>query len=201
MRIVSGKYMQVTPEILEACEQNDRRAQKALYEICFRMHMSVCYSYYGNEEDARSALNNGFLKICKNIATIEKNPKVFFSWSKKIIVNTIIDEYRRNKKYNEQIDIREHDRELEFSNHSHENAGMESLQEADIKKMIALLPDISRKVFMLYVVEGFNHREIGEALEMTEGTSKWHLSVARKMLREMIEKTDGIEEELKKMVI
>ena len=70
MRIVSGIYMQVTPEILEGCEKSDRRAQKSLYEICFRMHMSVCYSYYGNEEDARSVLNLAFLKINKNIKII-----------------------------------------------------------------------------------------------------------------------------------
>jgi len=201
MRIVSGKYMQVTPEILEQCEKNDRRAQMMLYEICFRMHMPTCFSYYGNEEDARSILNQGFLKICTKIDTIERNPKVFFSWSKRIIMNTIIDEYRKNKKYHENMDLHETDRGLEYVSHGNENGGMESLHEADIKTLIAQLNDTTRRVFMLHVIEGYNHKEIGELLEMTEGTSKWHLSVARKQLRQKLEDLEGIEDKLRKMVI
>ncbi len=201
MRIVSGIYMQVTPEILEGCEKSDRRAQKSLYEICFRMHMSVCYSYYGNEEDARSVLNLAFLKINKNIKSIDGNPKVFFSWSRRIVVNTIIDEYRKNRNYNEKVDKYENDRDLESRETSSSNAGLESLEEMDIKKMVARLPDQTRQVFVLYVIEGYSHKEIAEQMGMSDGTSKWHLSVGRKMLREMLEKIEGIEGKLNKMVI
>lgn len=201
MRIVSGIYMQVTPEILEGCEKSDRRAQKSLYEICFRMHMSVCYSYYGNEEDARSVLNLAFLKINKSIKSIDRNPKVFFSWSRRIVVNTIIDEYRKNRNYNEKVDKYENDRDLESRETSSSNAGLESLEEMDIKKMIVRLPDLTRQVFVLYVIEGYSHKEIAEQLGMSDGTSKWHLSVGRKMLREMLAKIEGIEEKLNKMVI
>lgn len=193
--------MQVTPEILEGCEKSDRRAQKSLYEICFRMHMSVCYSYYGNEEDARSVLNLAFLKINKNIKSIDGNPKVFFSWSRRIVVNTIIDEYRKNRNYNEKVDKYENDRDLESRETSSSNAGLESLEEMDIKKMVARLPDQTRQVFVLYVIEGYSHKEIAEQMGMSDGTSKWHLSVGRKMLREMLEKIEGIEEKLNKMVI
>jgi RNA polymerase sigma factor (sigma-70 family) len=201
MRVIYRRNMQITSEILKKCEENDRRAQKELYEICFRMHISVCFSYVGNEEDARSLLNAGFLKICKNIETIKQNPKVFFSWSKKIIVNTIIDEYRKKKRYDEHVETKEHDRELEFSNHSNSNSGLETLEEEDIKKMIASLPDSTRKVFVLYVVEGYNHKEIGDLLEMSEGTSKWHLSTARKLLREMLQREEDELSQTKKMIV
>ena len=193
--------MQVTPEILKDCEFDDRRAQKNLYEIYFRMHMSLCFSYYGNEEDARAVLNMGFLKVCRNIATVNQNPKVFYSWSRKILVNTIIDDYRKNKKYLDSTDTREYDREMESTINSDYNQGMESLEEADIKKMIKMLPETARSVFMLYVVEGFNHREIADALGINEGTSKWYLSIARKQLRDMLERVEEIEAVLRKMVI
>jgi RNA polymerase sigma-70 factor (ECF subfamily) len=116
-------------------------------------------------------------------------------------MNTIIDEYRKNKKYHENMDLHETDRGLEYVSHGHDNGGMESLHEADIKTLIAQLNDTTRRVFMLHVIEGYNHKEIGELLEMTEGTSKWHLSVARKQLRQKLEDLEGIEDKLRKMVI
>ena len=70
-----------------------------------------------------------------------------------------------------------------------------------INKMVARLPDQNRQVFVLYVIEGYSHKEIAEQMGMSDGTSKWHLSVGRKMLREMLEKIEGIEEKLNKMVI
>lgn len=192
--------MQITPEILEACEQNDRRAQKQLYEFCFSMHMGVCYSYYGNEEDARAALNAAFLKICQNLNTLSGNTNVFYSWSRKVLVNSIIDDFRKNKRLREHIDFRDTDRELEFANHSNVNGGEENLQEDDIRLLINRLPETTRVVFTMFAVDGFSHKEIAETLGFTEGTSKWHLSVARKQLREWILELE--EAELKiKMVI
>jgi RNA polymerase sigma factor (sigma-70 family) len=200
MRIISRNTMQITPEILEACEKNDRRAQKKLYELCFRMHMGVCYSYYGNEEDARSALNNAFLKICQHLSSIDGNVKVFYSWSRKVVVNSIIDDFRKQKRLKEHIDFRETDRELEFVQHSNGNEGEEGMREDDIKDLIKQLPEATRIVFTMYVIDGFSHKEIAETLGFSEGTSKWHLSVARKQLRDWI--TELEEAELKiKMVI
>jgi RNA polymerase sigma factor (sigma-70 family) len=200
MRIISRNTMQITPEILEACEKNDRRAQKQLYELCFRMHMGVCYSYYGNEEDARSALNNAFLKICQNLSTIDSNVKVFYSWSRKILVNSIIDDFRKQKRLREHIDFRENDRELEFVQHSNGNDGEEGMREDDIKLLINQLPEATRIVFTMFVVDGYSHKEIAEVLGFTEGTSKWHLSVARKQLRDWIEELEEAELKIKLVI-
>jgi RNA polymerase sigma factor (sigma-70 family) len=200
MRIISRNTMQITPEILEACEKNDRRAQKQLYELCFRMHMGVCYSYYGNEEDARSALNNAFLKICQNLSTIDSNVKVFYSWSRKILVNSIIDDFRKQKRLREHIDFRENDCELEFVQHSNGNDGEEGMREDDIKLLINQLPEATRIVFTMFVVDGYSHKEIAEVLGFTEGTSKWHLSVARKQLRDWIEELEEAELKIKLVI-
>lgn len=151
--------------------------------------MPVCYRYHNNEEDARSSLNLGFMKILKGLETVDEDLN-FNAWSKRIIVNTLIDEYRKKKNYNSRVSTKETERELDFesvheSNEAESNFGYESLL-----KLITELPEVSQKVFNLYVIEGFNHKEIGELLGISEGTSKWHLSTARKVLREKLEKIE-----------
>jgi len=188
MRIVSGIFMQITSELLESCASNDRRGQKKLYELFFKMHMGLCYSYLANEEGARIILNNAFFKVCTNIATVKNNPVVFYSWSKKIVFNCIIDEFRRAKRINENELSKEHNRELEFESSSHENQGLETLLEDDLKCLIAALPENMRLAFMMFAVEGYSHREICETLQISEGTSKWLVHEARKILKTQIEK-------------
>ena len=190
MRIVSGIFMQITTELLESCEANDRRGQKKLYELFFKMHMGLCFSYMANEEDARMMLNTAFIKVCNNIATVKNNPVVFFSWSKKVVINCILDEFRRNKRIQEHEVNKEFDRELEFTYNSYENQGLESLIEEDLRAIIASLSDNMRIAFMMFAVEGYSHKDICEALNISEGTSKWLVHEARKTLKERIEKTD-----------
>lgn len=199
MRIVSGIFMQITTELLESCEDNDRRGQKKLYELFFKMHMGLCYSYLANEEDARILLNTAFLKVCTNLATVKNNPVVFYSWSRKIVLNCIMDEFRRTKRINSHEVSKEFDRELEFAENSHDNSGLESLLEADIKEIIAALPNNMRVAFMMFAVEGYSHKEICDSLNITEGTSKWLVHEARKTLKMLIEKTSNWNN--KKMVI
>ena len=199
MRIVSGIFMQITSELLESCEANDRRGQKKLYEVFFKMHIAVSYSYMGNEEDARMMLNTAFLKVCINLKTVMNNPQVFYSWSRKILINCIFDEFRRNKRILENEVAKEFERELEFENSSHENDGLESLLEEDLKAIIAALPENMRMAFMMFAVEGYSHKEICTTLNITEGTSKWLVHEARKTLRALIEKTNSSNN--KKMVI
>jgi RNA polymerase sigma-70 factor (ECF subfamily) len=151
--------------------------------------MPVCFRYHKNEEDARAALNHGFMKILTGLDSMEGEIN-FNAWSKRIMINALIDEYRRNKKRNAIISPRESDRDLEFSDSSSVNEGENDLVYADLLELLKELPVISGKVFNLYVIDGFNHKEIGELLGMSEGTSKWHLSTARKLLREKLEKLD-----------
>ena len=79
--------MDVTPDILNACKRDDRRAIQFLYEHCFKKLMPICFRYHKNEEDARSSLNIGFMKILKGIETVGEDVN-FPAWSKRIMVNT-----------------------------------------------------------------------------------------------------------------
>lgn len=191
------KTMDITSEILQACVRDDRRAIRSLYEHCFKKLMPVCFRYHNNEEDARSSLNIGFMKILKGLETVEEGVN-FAAWSKRIMVNTLIDEYRKRKNYNGHIAAKETERELDILGGYTDNDAESELGYAGLMQLVNELPEISGKVFNLYVIDGFNHKEIGDLLGISEGTSKWHLSTARKQLRDKIER---IENRNQRMVI
>ena len=174
-------------KIIEACKKNDRRAQEKLYEWCYVKLMPTCIRYHRNEGDARSILNLGFVKICKNLDKL-KEATPFEAWVRRIVMNTIIDEFRKNKNYLQLVDSKETDRELEIHVTSAENNVWSKLEMDVLMSLLKRLPDISQKVFNLYVIDGYTHKEIGNLLDISDGTSKWHLSNARKLLRDMVNK-------------
>ena len=179
--------MQVTKQILLGSAENDRRSQKVLYEYCYRQFIRLCMRYYTNHEDARHALNNGFLKIVNGLQNVDLDELNFAAWAKRIIVNTLIDEYRKNKNHNQVIVAKETEAELANSAEKVENLGALELNYQEILDLLKTIPPISAHVFTLYIIDGYNHKEIGDLLEISEGTSKWHLSTARKLLRERLE--------------
>jgi RNA polymerase sigma factor (sigma-70 family) len=177
----------IDQEIIDACRKNDRRAQEKLYEWCYVKLMPTCMRYHRNEEDARAILNLGFVKICKNLDKLKPSTP-FEAWVRRITINTIIDEFRKNKNYIQLVDSKETDRELEIHHTTIENSVWSKLEMDILMGMLKRLPDVSRKVFNLYVIDGYTHKEIGELLNISDGTSKWHLSNARKLLRDMVNK-------------
>jgi RNA polymerase sigma-70 factor (ECF subfamily) len=100
------------------------------------------------------------------------------------MVNTLIDEYRKQKKHNEQIKYVED--YIENSDYADVNQALTKMNTEQIYILIKKLPPTSQKVFNLYAIDGFAHKEIAEMLNMSEGTSKWHLSFSRQQLKEMI---------------
>ena len=190
--------MNVNPKILQAAMKDDRKAVEELYEYCFHLLMPICYRYYRNEEDARASLNIGFVKIHKSIKDIKGKEENFNAWSRRIMNNTLIDEYRKRKKHNERYTSMEHERELEYFADNNDNDALSNMGEAVILRLIKELPTVTAQVFNMYVIDGYSHKEIGDALDMAEGTSKWHLSSAKKALREKIR---DLEDKNKSLVI
>lgn len=191
--------MHIDSTILKACASNDRRAQKQLYEYCFKFLMPVCLRYHSNNEDARSSLNMAFLKIIKSLGEVELESLNFNAWSKRITTNTLIDEYRKSKNHTTHYLSKETERELDVLGGNTQNEAESDFGCVAIFKLLEQIPEISAKVFNLYVIDGYSHREISELLNMSEGTSKWHLSTARKLLREKLEKIEA--NQPKKLVI
>lgn len=182
-----SNFLNINSELLSLCAEGNRKAQKQLYEKCFGYLMPLCFRYHKNEVDARAAFNMGFLKIIKSLEKLDLEEVVFAAWSKRIMTNVLIDDYRKNKNHKEKISVRDNERELEFHSTTGQNDAESNFGEANIMRLLDKLKPATKQVFMLYVIDGYNHREIGEMLEMSEGTSKWHLSTARKDLRELLE--------------
>lgn len=186
-------------EILKDCVGNDRRAQKKLYEYCYKAFISLCFKYNSQEEDARSAFNVSFFKIINGLKDIDLDEVNFIPWAKRIVTNCLIDEYRKKRKHKDHLSVRESEWELESLGDSHYNNAESDFAHQSILRMIDEIPANHALVFRLYVIEGYSHKEIAEQLNLTAGTSKWHLSTARKLLREKLEKLELLT--AKRMVI
>lgn len=174
--------------LIEACISGDRRAQRQLYMLCFPDLMRVCMRYHKQEEFAAEVLNTGFFKVLTNL---DKYPDhvPFISWAKRVVLNSLIDDYRRNKRYKLNISYPEEDGTLEGNQQSSQldyNEAEQRLEAEDIMKLINQLPEGRREIFLLYAVEGYTHQEIGEMMNIPEGTSKWHVSEARRILKKQV---------------
>jgi RNA polymerase sigma-70 factor (ECF subfamily) len=125
-------------------------------------------------------VNNAFIKIIQYLDRYQEAR--FFSWIKRIITNEIIDDYRRNKKY---LHLFKQDAIIEMNDGVIAEAEYE-INAAHLQAMLMELPEGTRTVFNLFVVDGFSHKEIGEMLGISEQTSKWHTKIARKKLKELL---------------
>lgn len=177
--------MNIDKTLLKACRQNDRKAQSQLYKSCYGLLMSVCIRYKKDEAEARAVLNQGFLKILTNLDKYDAKVP-FEAWIRRIMINTIIDEFRKYKKHKERTQYMDFSETDTFDNKVDFNAADQMFDAEDVEYFINQLPEVAQQVFNLFVVDGYSHKEIGEMLDITEGTSKWHLSSARKRLRKMI---------------
>ena len=176
--------MNVRPDLIKDCINRKRKAEYELYKVTYSYLMSICIRYTRNQDLAKENLNMGFLKILTNLE--KYSPEVpFKAWIRKIMINTLIDEYRKHKKHSEVIDYVEE--YYETSNYSEQNGAIDKISVDQIHLLIAKLPNMAQQVFNLFVVDGYSHKEIGELLNIEEGTSKWHLNSAREKLKVMLE--------------
>jgi RNA polymerase sigma factor (sigma-70 family) len=174
-------------QLLDECARGDRRAQYRLYSQCYSFMMSICIRYTPSRDEAEDLLNRSFLKILNSVGKRRKEVP-FTLWVRRITINTVIDEYRKNKKANAQtelVDFNENPGEFEGAAI---NTYLEKVEAEQLQALINTLPEMSRKVFNLFAVDGYSHKEIAELLGMSDGTSKWHLNNARTRLKEQIAK-------------
>lgn len=180
--------MHIDSELLAKCRKNNRKAHNELYQKCFGYMMAISLRYCHNREDAESLVNQSFLKVVTNLDKYNEDIP-FSSWLSRVTVNTIIDQFRRDKKHRENMSTMDMD-EVQLGAASVDfNKAAQELDAEELEKMIQTLPDMSRKVFNLYAIDGYTHKEIGEMLGMSDGTSKWHVSFARKSLQKLVRKS------------
>jgi len=180
--------MKISNQLIKDCVRKDRKAQFQLYKSCFNLLMGICMRYKQDEQEAAEVLNVGFLKILNNLEKY-KPETPFNAWIKRIMINTIIDDFRKNRKVRELIeykDFSEEKNQIDFIDYSLADKVFDIEQ---LEAIIKQLPPVSQKVFNLFAIDGYGHREIGDLLGISDGTSKWHLSSARKKIKEMLQKS------------
>jgi RNA polymerase sigma-70 factor (ECF subfamily) len=167
-------------QLIRGCTANDRKSQEKLYFHYFDKMYAVCAKYAKDESEAISILNDGFLKVFKNIQHF-RNEGSLEGWIRKTIYHSVADHFR--------LKLNNVNFLLPEENEGHFIKNEEATQNLffeDIVKLIDKLPAASARVLLLYAVEGYNHKEIGEMLEISESTSKWHLANARQILRDKL---------------
>jgi len=167
--------------LINGCVAGCRLHQKRLYEQYHASMMATCLRYTNNYEEARDVLHEGFMKVYKNLAKFQPN-HTLGSWIKRIMINTAIDHYRKNKKYQNNVDL---EYAAHTTDHSHVSV-VSQLSKAEIMALVQQLTPGYRTVFNLYVMEGYKHHEIASLLGISEGTSKSNLAKARAKLQSMI---------------
>lgn len=175
-------------DIITGCRKKNRAIQEHLYKIYYSMFLKVCARYAKNMQDAEQLLNDGFLKI---FTQIEKYSSIgsFEGWMKKIVVNTCLD-YLRSTYLKEEMTMHVNAVQPEETNLAVSNEGLESIEFRELVNLIQQLPTMTRTVFNLFVFDGFNHKEISAQLDISEGTSHWHVHQARNTLQKKIMKTE-----------
>ena len=175
-------------ELIQGCIKQDRRCQNSLYDKYYPLMSSIAFRYCSSHDEAMQAINMGYLKVFKNISAYDPTYSLA-TWMRKILVNQLVDEFRKSTQYEDKIDY-----SLEYdSTYGVEiNLAEAKWEEDELRTMLASLPKVTETVFNLFAIDGFKHKEIAEMLTISVGTSKWHVSDARKRLQELL--TDRMSE-------
>ena len=166
-------------ELISGCLQQNRLAQQYLYQKYYGKMLGIAMRFSSNRDEANDILNRGFLKVFTKLDKYEPTGS-FSGWLSKIIWRTAIDYIRSEAKY-KKVDSIEKVYDLGI-----ESSVIDDLIAEDLFKIIQQLPPATRAVFSLYVIDGYKHHEIATLLDISEGTSKWHLSDAKKRLRQQL---------------
>jgi len=167
-------------DLIQGSIEGNREMQEVLYHRFSPKMYAVCLRYSGNTTDAQDLLQEGFIKVFKNLSKY-RGEGSFEGWMRRIFLNTSIEHYR--KKVNllsvtETQEVTIEDREWNI---------LDNLAEKDIISMIHELSPGYRVVFNMHVIEGYSHKEIADILGINEGTSKSQLARAKGVLKKMVE--------------
>ena len=178
---MSSERNHIVPEsdLINGCIEGNRRMQEELYRRFSPRMYAVCLRYAGNSEEAEDILQEGFIKIFKKLESF-RGEGSFEGWIRRIFVNTAIEHFRR-KRYLQPVTEKE-----ENTIEGKYLSVLDDLAEKDILELVRQLSPGYRTVFNMYVVEGYTHKEIGDILGISEGTSKSQLSRAKVILQEMV---------------
>lgn len=163
--------------LIEGCKKKNAKSQEELYQLLSGKLFAICLKYSRSYAEAQDNLQDGFLLIFDKISQFKNNGS-FEGWAKKLMVNHVLQQYRKTP-FLELVNDIVDETEVEIED---DNISMDFLL-----KIIQELPDRYRLVFNLYVIDGYPHKEISEMLSINIGTSKSNLARAKMILKEKID--------------
>jgi RNA polymerase sigma factor (sigma-70 family) len=171
-------------ELVRRCIANERQYQELLYRKYADQMYSVCLSYNKNEDEACDILQDGFIKVFRKLEQFNFESSLK-GWIRRIIVNTALDHYRKQKRHEEKL---ESYTQLVVS----PNVGnvLDKINAQELISLVNELPSRAAVVLKLYAIEGYGHKEIAKKLDITEGTSKSQLHRARALLKQLLSKNN-----------
>ena len=151
--------------------------------MCFGFIFSVCRRYFVNRDDVEASLNGVYLKVIIGLPGYLRKDKAvpFELWVRRIALNHITDEFRKNRRYRESFDL-----SAPVEEYSEVQQVESAVAPERIEQAVGQLSPMSRAVFNLHVVEGYRHEEIADMLKISANTSKVHLHRARKQLQRIL---------------
>jgi len=166
--------------LIRGCIAGNRAFQSKLYDLFAPRMLGVCIRYAKNREEAEEILHEGFLRVFTYIQKYNGSGPLE-GWIRKIMVNCALHRYRNKSRLHPVIQLN-----TCWPDTSVESDIFSKLDAKELLLQVQSLPAGYRLVFNLYVFEGYKHREIAEALGISEGTSKSNLSDARTLLQKAI---------------
>jgi len=184
---LSGKELS---EYISGCVLNDRLSQKRIYNSFYNYALTVCTRYANNYDDSVEIVNDGFLKVFKEIYRYKSSyadvALSFKGWVRKIMIHTAIDHFRKNKKHRV---IKELDNDVNEVAVINEDA----LDKVSYEEILGAIQQITpgyRVILNLFVIEGFSHEEIAGQLGISIGSSKSNLARGRRQLQRILLQKD-----------
>lgn len=166
-------------ELIEKCKKQDARAQGELYKQYSRVLFAICLRYSPNYTEAEDNLQDAFITIFRKVEQY-KGKGSFEGWIKRITVNTVLQKYRTQRSF-EIVD------EGQIEDNATEEVESDGIPLDYLLRIVQELPDRYRLVFTMYVMDGYQHKEIAKMLGISDGTSKSNLARARIILKNKIE--------------
>ncbi len=174
--------------ILQGCLKNHAAAQRELYQRFSPKMLAVCFRFAHTREDAEDMLQDGFIKVFLQMHTFQSKG-AFEGWIRRIMVHTCINHLKKNKRFNESVDI------IQANSAQIREENIPSIVQAkQIVDCIRLLPIGYRTVLNLYAIEGYSHKEISGMLDIEESTSRSQYTRARQMLEDILVRRNLIPE-------
>jgi len=163
-------------------------AQECFYQKYFEDAYRTCNRYLAQHADVMAVMNEGFLKVFQNLQHYNYKLGTPGAWIHRIMVRTAIDHIRKENRITMMASLAEE----ETTALAVDNEVLSSIEAEEVLIMVKSLPPATRAVFNMFVIEGYSHREIARELRLSESTSRWHLTEAKKRLQQLVREKEKI---------